>query len=66
LESNFLITSSYKINKHISEINEFNNTNLFKILDELSKTIISDYVLYLEKNPVLEDVLILKYDSRNK
>lgn len=66
LESNFLITSSYKINKHISEITEFNNTNLFRILDELSKTIITDYVLYLEKNPVFDDIITLKYDTRNK
>ena len=64
LEANFLITSSYKINKHISEINEFNNKNLFEILDELEKTINWKYVLYLEKNPVLENILILKYDSR--
>jgi len=66
LEANFLITSSYKINKHISEINEFNNKNLFEILDELEKTINWKYVLYLEKNPVLENILILKYDSRYK
>ena len=66
LEANFLITSSYKINKHISEINEFNNKNLFEILDELEKTINWKYVLYLEKNPVLENILILKYDSRHK
>lgn len=66
LEANFLITSSYKINKHISEINEFNNKNLFEILDEFSKTIISKYVLYIEKNPVLDNILILKYDSRLK
>lgn len=66
LEANFLITSSYKINKHISEINEFNNTNLFQILDEFTKIIVADYVLYVEKNPVIEDILILKYDSRLK
>lgn len=66
LEANFLITSSYKINKHISEINEFNNKNLFEILNELEKTINWKYVLYLEKNPVLENILILKYDSRYK
>jgi len=66
LEANFLITSSYKINKHISEINEFNNINLFEILDEFSKIIISDYVIYIEKNPVLENYVTLKYDSRKK
>ncbi len=66
LEANFLITSSYKINKHISEISEFNNKNLFEILNELEKTINWKYVLYLEKNPVLDNILILKYDSRFK
>lgn len=64
LEANFLITSNYKINKHISEINEFNNTNLFKIIDQFTKIIVADYILYLEKNPVIEDILIMRYDSR--
>ncbi|MDD3794013.1 MAG: cyclic nucleotide-binding domain-containing protein [Candidatus Gracilibacteria bacterium] len=66
LESNFLLTSSYKINKDISEINDFNNRSLFNILDEISKIIFSDYVLYFEKNPVLNNIFTLKYDSRNK
>lgn len=66
LEANFLITSSYKINKHISELSEFNNINLFSILDEFSKTISSQYIIYLEKNPVIDNVAILKYDSRKK
>lgn len=66
LESNFLITSSYKINKYISEITEFNNRNLFNIIDELSKTIDSDYVIYIEKNPVINDILTIKYDTRKE
>lgn len=65
LEANFLITSSYKINKYISEITEFNNKNLFKIIDEFSKVVKSKYVLYLEKNPVLDNVVNLKYDTRS-
>ncbi|MDR1987930.1 MAG: hypothetical protein LBQ24_04165 [Candidatus Peribacteria bacterium] len=35
LESNFLVTSSYTIIKDISEISEFNNKNLFLIIDNL-------------------------------
>ncbi len=65
LESNFLITSSYEITKNISQINDFNNKNLFEIFDNLSKTINSKYILYFEKNPVLQDYLVFRYDTRN-
>ena len=64
LESNFLVISSYIISKEISEIKEFNNTNLFKIIDTFSKTIGSKYVIYIEKNPVIKEYVNIKYDSR--
>lgn len=66
LESNFLITSSYKINKNISEITDFNNKNLFDIFDDLSKTINSKYILYFEKHPVLDNYITMKYDTRKQ
>lgn len=64
LESNFLITTSYKIQKNISEITDFNNKNLFSIFDSLAKTINSKYILYFEKHPVLDDYITFKYDTR--
>ncbi len=66
LESNFLITTSYKINKNISEITEFNNKNLINIFDDLAKTVNSKYILYFEKHPVLDNYLTLKYDTRKQ
>jgi len=64
LEANHLITLSYRINKYISEITMFNNKNLFNIIDELDKTINSNYTIYIEKNSVIENIATIKYDTR--
>jgi hypothetical protein len=64
LEANFLITSNYTIVKYISGISEFNNKNLFAIIDNLLNIISADYVLYIEKSPVFENVFISRYDTR--
>lgn len=65
LEANFLITSSYTIIKYISQISEFSNRNLFWIIEEMVKVISADYIKYVEKNPVLGNVFITRYDTRN-
>lgn len=66
LEANHLLTLSYKINKYISEVNIFNNKNLFNIIEELKKTINSKYMIYVEKNSVIENIATVKYDTRLK
>jgi hypothetical protein len=60
-----LITSSYSIIKYISQIGEFNNKNLFSIIDKLLKVISADYIKYVEQNPIFGDILVLRYDTRN-
>jgi hypothetical protein len=64
LESNFLVTSSYQMSKTISELDKYNNKNLFIIIDKFEKIIWSKYILYLEKNLVIEKYVTIKYDSR--
>ena len=64
LESNFLVTSNYSMSKTISEIEIYDNKNLFKILYEFNKILWSEYILYLEKNPVIDNYMVVKYDSR--
>lgn len=66
LESNFLVISSYKISKSISELTSYNNKNLFKIIEEFKNVLWVDFLLYIEKNPVIESYLTLKYDTRKK
>lgn len=66
LDSNYMVTSSYSISKFISEISEFNNENLYKIFDELNSILKSEYVIYLENNPVMDKYLSMKYDTRYK
>lgn len=65
LESNFLVTSIYQISKSIANIEEYNNKNLFKIIDEFNQIIWAKYIIYIEKNPVINDYVNIKYDSRN-
>jgi hypothetical protein len=65
LESNFLITSSHTITKYISEIWEFNNKNLFDIIDKLLTIYSSKFIIYIEKSPVFDNIFILRYNTKN-
>lgn len=65
-QSNALITSNYKVTQEILKIKEVNNRNFFWLIDKLEEIIHIDYIFFLEKNPVLDNYLVLKYDSRNK
>lgn len=64
LESNSLVASSYEISKKISEVTEFNNANLFSVIDIFANTINAKYVLYVEKNPIIDEYVNIKYDTR--
>ncbi|MFK7780537.1 MAG: cyclic nucleotide-binding domain-containing protein [Candidatus Gracilibacteria bacterium] len=66
LESNFLVTSNYEISKAISEINLFDNRNLFAIIDKFEKIIGAEYIIYVEKNPVVSNFITIKHDTRHK
>lgn len=65
LESNFLLTSTFKISKIISETKEFSNKNLFKIILEFKKIIKAKYIIYAEVNQVLENYINILYDTRD-
>lgn len=64
LESNFLLTSNYKISELISKTKEFSNKNLFKIILEFQKIIKADYIIFAEVNQVLENFINILYDTR--
>lgn len=64
LESNFLLTSNYKISELIANSSEFSNKNLFKIIDEFENIINAKYIIFVEKNYVLDDFFKIIYDSR--
>lgn len=65
-ESNYLITASYKISKEIIELNEINMKNIFQLIEVLKNSIWVSEILYYEVNPVMNNYLTLKYDTRNK
>lgn len=66
LKSNELITANYKVTQEILKIEDINNKNIFALIDKLESIINIDYTLFLEKNSVLENYLVIKYDSRDK
>jgi hypothetical protein len=66
LKSNELITANFKVTQEILQIEKINNRNIFNLIDKLEEIINIDYSLYLEKNTVLENYLVIKYDSREK
>lgn len=64
LEANYLITSTYKISKEIAELEEITNKSIFSIIERLKNSLKIDDILYYEINPVMENYITLKYDTR--
>jgi len=65
-EANKLIASSYKISLEITKIENFNNQTIFNLIEKIKETIQVDKIIFLERNPVLENYLILKYTTEQK
>ena len=65
-ESNYLITITYKISKEIAELKEINNKSIFSLIDNLKQSLGVDHIIYYEINPVMENYITLKYDTRKK
>ncbi len=63
-DSNKYITSVYQINKTIRELENITFREIFKILDDINMIMESEFLLFLEVNPVMKEYLTLKYDSR--
>ncbi|QFR39254.1 cyclic nucleotide-binding domain-containing protein [Candidatus Gracilibacteria bacterium 28_42_T64] len=66
LEANLLITANYQISHDILSLNQINNKSIFELIDRIKDIINVDYILFLEKNTVMENYLIMKYDSRKQ
>ena len=65
-ESNYFITANYKISKEILNLKSIDNKSIFWLIDKIEDIVVVDYILYLEKNIVMENYLTMKYDSRIK
>ena len=64
IDANKYITSVYQINNSIRDLEEINFKSIFKILDSINQIMESEFLLFLEVNPVMKEYLTLKYDSR--
>jgi hypothetical protein len=66
LESNYLITITYKISKEISELKEITTKSIFLLIDNLKESLGVEHIIYYEINPVMDKYITLKYDTRKK
>jgi len=64
LESNKRLTSILKMSEEIASIENFDNKNIFKLIDSFSKIIDVEYIIYLERNPIIQNYMTIKYDTR--
>lgn len=64
-EANQIIASQYEIEKSIQSLKSFSAKNIFSLIDKICQIVKSDYILYFEKHQILDNFLILKYDSRH-
>lgn len=65
-QANKYIASIYEINKSIREITKINFKEIFIILDKINSIMYWDFLLFLEVNPVMNNYLSLKYDTRQQ
>lgn len=63
-ETNKLFASHYELEKTIQNLKNIDLKWIFMILEKVKAILDVDYILYFEKNKVLENFLTLRYDSR--
>ncbi|MBT3726566.1 hypothetical protein HOG21_02450 [bacterium] len=66
MKSNYLLTTSYKINSEIQNLEKISNKEIFILIDELKDITDVEYILYYEHNNIIEDYLSFRYDTREK
>lgn len=64
LEANKIITSNYEIQKNISTLTSINSKSIFNLIDKIKTVIWVEYILYFEKHQTIQNLLTLKYNSR--
>ncbi len=60
---NKYITSIYEINKMVNNLQKINYLEIFKIFEKIKLIMWVKFLIYLEKNPVIENIFSYKYNS---
>ena len=63
-KSNSLITASYKISNEIVNIVNFDFKTIFELIEKIKNIIEVSGIIFLEENPVLEEYLTIKYNTK--
>jgi len=64
LNANNHILSVYEMNKEIIWLTDLNEKSFFVLIQKFNKLINTDYILYFEKNSIVDGYFTLKYDTR--
>lgn len=64
LSTNKEITANYEIDKYINKIEKIDLKNIFLLIDKIKSVIWCSYIIYLENNEFVKNILVLKYDTR--
>ena len=65
-EANYLITAAFKISSEIRALENISNKKVFEVIEKLKNAVDVDDIIYYEANPVMENFVTLKYDTRQK
>ena len=66
LDANYLITANYKISNEIIALEEINIKKIFELIEKLKESIDVSEIIYYETNPVMDNYITLRYDTRQK
>lgn len=66
LSANKELTANYEIDKYINQIEKIDLKNIFLLIDKIKSVIWCSYIIYLENNEFVKNMLVLKYDTRFK
>ncbi|NUJ97910.1 cyclic nucleotide-binding domain-containing protein [Candidatus Gracilibacteria bacterium] len=66
LSANKELTANYEIDKYINQIEKIDLKNIFLLIDKIKSVIGCSYIIYLENNEFVKNMLVLKYDTRFK
>lgn len=63
LQANSEVTTHYEISQAITKLPDVSMKSIYGLLDTIEQILAVDQILYLEKNPVVEEYFKLRYHS---
>jgi hypothetical protein len=52
------------MSEEIASLETYDNKNIFQLIESFAKIINVSYIIYLERNPIMQNYITMKYDTR--